>query len=138
MGRGDAGRHPRLDRREVFGRQRAGQVEVVVEAVVDGRADAQLRAREELEHGLGHDVRGGVAHGVDRGVRARVEQLVGRAAFGRLERLLDLDYRFVAHDLPPLETRNPSSMQDEGPMPPAVPPAFASPAGAGRALSWPR
>ncbi len=96
---GDAGRHPLLDGREVLRRQRARQVEVVVEAVVDRRADAELRAGEELEHGLGHDVGGGVAHGVERGVRSRVEQLVGRASFGRLERLLDLDCLLVAHSL---------------------------------------
>ncbi len=40
----DALGHPRLDGLEVLGRERAGHVEVVVEAVVDGRPDAKLGA----------------------------------------------------------------------------------------------
>ncbi len=32
------------------------QIEVVVEAVIDGRADAQLGSRKQFQHGLGHDV----------------------------------------------------------------------------------
>ena len=59
---GDALAHPRLDRREVVGRQRARQQEVVVEAVGDGRPDAELRAREQVQDRLGHDVGGAVAH----------------------------------------------------------------------------
>ena len=35
----------------------ARQDEVVVEAVVDRRAEAELRARADLEHGLGQHVR---------------------------------------------------------------------------------
>ncbi len=40
---------------------RVGQLEVVVEAVGDGRADCVTRARPEPEHRLGHDVRRRVA-----------------------------------------------------------------------------
>ena len=39
-----------------------GSSEVVVEAVVDGRADPELRAREQVQDRLGHDVGGRVAH----------------------------------------------------------------------------
>ena len=58
-------------------------VEVVVEAVGDGRADAELGVGSQLLHGLGEDVRGGVADdaaavvGV-RGDRLDVDVDVGR------------------------------------------------------------
>ena len=67
------------------GRQRPRQLEVVVEAVLDGRTDAQLRAGEQVHHRLGHDVRRRVAHRVEGIARAGVEQLLGRAALGRHE-----------------------------------------------------
>ena len=44
------------------GRQRPRQVVVVVEAIPDGRTDAELRVREDLEHRRGHHVRGAVPH----------------------------------------------------------------------------
>ena len=56
--------HLLLDGLEVLGRERLLDVEVVVEAVLDRRADAQLGLGEELLHGLRHDVRGGVAQDV--------------------------------------------------------------------------
>ena len=68
-----------------------GSSEVVVEAVVDGRPDAELGAREQVQDRLGHDVRGRVAHRVELAAGAGVEQLVGRAALGRLEADLRLD-----------------------------------------------
>ena len=51
--------HARLDALEVLvGEVRAaGQLEVVVEAVLHRRADGELGAGPELEDGLGHDVR---------------------------------------------------------------------------------
>jgi len=49
--------HLPLDLREVLLGQRLGQDEVVVEAVGDGRAEAQRRPRAELQHGLGQHVR---------------------------------------------------------------------------------
>ena len=55
--RGDAHLHPLLDRCEVIRRQRARKPEVVVEATLDGRADAELRVGEEPEHRLCHHVR---------------------------------------------------------------------------------
>ena len=63
---GDDLAHARLDRLEVLGRERPGHVEVVVEAVLDGGADGDLRHREELDHRLGHDVRGRVPQDVER------------------------------------------------------------------------
>ena len=59
---GDALAHPRLDGRQVVRGQRPRQLEVVVEAVVDDRPDAELRAGEQVEDRLGQDVRGRVAH----------------------------------------------------------------------------
>jgi hypothetical protein len=67
--------HLLLDRLQVGGGQRSRQVEVVVEAVADGRTDAQLRVGEDLEHGRGHDVRGRMAHRVQRVMGARIQQL---------------------------------------------------------------
>lgn len=77
--------HPLLDRPEVFGLERSRQLEVVVEAVRDRWPDSELRAREEVENRLGHDVRCRMAHGVERVARFRVEQLLGRSARGRFE-----------------------------------------------------
>ena len=54
--------HLRLDLLEVGGRQRSRQIEVVVEAVLDGRTDAELRVGEDVEHRGRHHVRRTVAH----------------------------------------------------------------------------
>lgn len=56
--------HLLLDGLEVIGGEGLRDVEVVVEAVPDRRADAQLGLGEELLHGLRHDVRGRVAQDV--------------------------------------------------------------------------
>ena len=128
-------RHALLDRGQIVDRQRPGQLEVVVEAVLDGRADAQLRARKEVHDRLGHDVRRRVAHRVERVAGAGVEQLVGRLALGRLERELFLFlilfviffvFVLVGHPGTSGESKDLSSnRQDERLRPPAVPPAFA-------------
>ena len=110
---GDALGHARLDRGKVARRQRSRQLEVVVEAVGDRRPDPELRAREEIEHRLGHDVRGRVAHRVEVAVRARVEELLRGASFrslqadliGRLDRCVGL---FVGHRGPLLENQDTS------------------------------
>jgi hypothetical protein len=64
--------HPLLDLREVVRREGLVAGEVVIEAVLDGRADRDLRPGEQLLHRLGHHVAGVVAQGVerDRGCRA--------------------------------------------------------------------
>ncbi len=56
--------HPGLDLLEVLGLERLGHVEVVVEAVGDGRPDAEPRVGVELLHRLRHHVRGRVAQDV--------------------------------------------------------------------------
>ena len=66
------------------GRQRPRQQEVVVEPVVDDRADAELRAREQVQDGLGQDVGGAVAHRPELAGRAVVHELVGVAPLGRV------------------------------------------------------
>jgi hypothetical protein len=53
--------HLLLEGGEVLGRERPLGIEVVVEAVLDRRADAQPGAGEQLLHGLREDVRGRVA-----------------------------------------------------------------------------
>ena len=60
---GDDLAHAGLDALEVVVGERlaVGQVEVVVEAVLDGRADGERGPRVEAEHGLGEQVGGGVA-----------------------------------------------------------------------------
>ncbi|MDF2806871.1 MAG: uncharacterized protein K0S43_1817 [Cellulosimicrobium sp.] len=52
--------HRLVEGLEVLGRERGLDVEVVVEAVRDGRADAQLRVGVDLLDGLGEHVRGRV------------------------------------------------------------------------------
>jgi hypothetical protein len=61
--------HLGLERREVLGRERLRDLEVVVEAVVDGRAEADLRVGAQAAHGRGERVRARVAqHGERLGV----------------------------------------------------------------------
>ena len=130
---GDALAHPRLDDRQVVRGQRARQEQVVVEAVVDDRADAELGAREQVHDGLGEDVRGRMAHRAELAARAVVHQLGRRAALGRVEADLDrLLHRrravlFLAHrsDLFSRITKPLVHRQDER-LPLAVPPAFAT------------
>ena len=62
--------HLPLDLLQVFGRKRLGHVKVVVEAVVNGWADRQLRVGEEAQHRLRQDVRHAVA--VDRSGLVRI------------------------------------------------------------------
>ena len=87
---GDGSAHGGLDGGQIVGRERARQQEVVVEAVVDRRADPELRAREEPQHRLGHHVRGGMAHRIQVRVCAGVEQLVDGSALHGIEELLGL------------------------------------------------
>ena len=54
-----------LDRREVLGRERALVREVVVEAVLDHRADRHLRVGKQLLHRIGEQVRRRVAEDVE-------------------------------------------------------------------------
>ncbi len=75
----------------------SGGVELVVEAVLDRRADAELGLGEDVLHGLGHDVRRGVAqHHQAVGVAGQ-HRLDGRAL---THRLVEVDQRTVdtGHD----------------------------------------
>ncbi len=76
-----------------------GEQEVVVEAVGDDRADPELRAGEQVHHGLGQDVRRAVAHRAELAGGAVVHELAGAPAFGRLGHLLDFDRCVVAHHI---------------------------------------
>ncbi|MCY1308204.1 hypothetical protein D9M70_581930 [compost metagenome] len=58
--------HLLLDLREVVGREGLVAGEIVIEAVLDGRADGHLRAGEQLLHRLGQHVGGVVADGLQR------------------------------------------------------------------------
>ena len=66
------GAHPLLDHREIFGRQAARQIEIVVKAAGDDRADTEFHlvgaeplGLHLLPDRLGHDVGQGVAHEFD-------------------------------------------------------------------------
>ena len=73
--------HLLLDRLEIFGSEGVGDAEVVVEAVGDRRADAEVRLRADALHGLGEHVRGRVTQ--DRQtVGARHEHGLDRVALG--------------------------------------------------------
>ena len=63
---GDDLAHPLFDRREVFRRERLVAEEVVVEAVLDHRADGDLRSGPERLHGFGENVRRVVADQFER------------------------------------------------------------------------
>ncbi len=69
-------RHLLLDRGEVVGGERPLGQEVVVEAVLDRRPDAEQGAGEQLLHRLGHHVRGRVP---------QHRQAVGRVCANRLD-----------------------------------------------------
>ena len=62
-------------------------VEVVVEAVVDGRTDAELGVRVDLLHGLRHDVRGGVTEDVEAVGRGDLDSFDG-VGIGHRRRLV--------------------------------------------------
>ncbi len=53
--------HARLEPLEVFRRERRRAVEIVIEAVFDGRPDGGLRLRKEVLDGIGQHVRRGMA-----------------------------------------------------------------------------
>src|SRR6185437_15965402 len=67
--------HPGLDRLQVVRGERLVHVEVVVEAVLHRRPDAELGLREQLLHGLCHDVRRGVPQDVAAVVTGDVHRL---------------------------------------------------------------
>jgi hypothetical protein len=114
--RGHRGGHTLLDAPQILRRERARELEVVVEAALDGWADAQLGAREEIHHGLRHDVRRGVTHRVEGIAGERLEHLVGGALGGHHEvvlvvfRLRLAGSLLVIHGVASWESKNPSSI----------------------------
>ena len=66
---------------EVLLADRLGELEVVVEAVLDRRADGDLHARVEAPDGLGEQVRGRVAEDVE---RVGIVLVAGREDLDRL------------------------------------------------------
>ncbi len=82
--------HLLLDGREVLGRERPLGQEVVVEAVLDGRTDAEQRPGEQLLHGLGQHVRRRVAQHhqpVRRAERHRLDLVPGGDDVGQVAQL---------------------------------------------------
>lgn len=82
--------HPLLDGLEVIGVEGLLDVEVVVEAVLDRRADAELGLGVELLHGLRHDVRGGVAQDVQAVLAADRDRLDLVAVLDGVREVLEL------------------------------------------------
>ena len=85
--------HALLDRREILGRERLGAVEVVVEAVLDHRADRHLRVRPQRLHGLGQHMRRVVADEFERARIVAGDELEARVG---LDRVGEIDERAVA------------------------------------------
>ncbi len=89
--------HLLLDGGEVVGRERLLAGEVVIESVLDRRADGHLGAGEQLLHRLGQHVGGVVADGFQRGRIVAHDQLEVAAAFQRAVEVallaIDLDQR---------------------------------------------
>ena len=91
-----------LDLLEILLAQRLGEVEVVVEAVLDRRADRDLHARVEAAHRLGEQVRRRVAEHVERVGVARVarrQDLDRLAVLERQAQVLDVAVRADEHRL---------------------------------------
>ena len=124
---------------EVVGRQRPGQLEVVVEAVVDGRADARAscpgtgrgpprpgRARPSGASASSSPC-GAVRRGARRPSRARAPR--GRSSSARSASAAPPPRCPVPRSScsPPRESRNLSSIDRTRGFTPAVPPAFAQP-----------
>ena len=82
--------HLVLDAREIGLARRLGEVEVVVEAVLDGGPDRDLRPGPEPLHGLGHEVRGGVAQHGQRLVVADAQDAQVRAVGQRQAEIAQL------------------------------------------------
>lgn len=81
--------HLLLDGLEILGREGLLHVEVVVEAVPHRRADAQLGLGEQLLHGLGHHMRGGVAQDVEAVLGGDLDALDGLAVLDLVREVLE-------------------------------------------------
>ena len=65
---GDNLAHPFFNRFQVFGRQRPGEIEIVIEAVFNGRANRDLCSWELLQDSLRHDMGGRMPDAVEQRV----------------------------------------------------------------------
>ena len=71
---GDDTPHALLDIRQVFRRQGARQIKVIIKPVLDGWPDGQFSIREYLQDCLRHDMRRGVPHTLNRRIIDRFVQ----------------------------------------------------------------
>ena len=91
--------HALFDRREILGRERLVAEEVVVEAVLDHRANGDLRSRPKRLHGFGENVRRVVADQFERaGIVARdeLERSVAVDRISEVGKLAIADHRHSA------------------------------------------
>ena len=88
-------RRPCNRTRQSSAKQRAGQVEVIIEAILDGRADGELGVGEDFQHRPGHQVGGGVAHAGQIG-RFALSIVNGKRMRSVVDLVLFIDTR-VAH-----------------------------------------
>jgi len=96
---GDDLAHPLLDCREVLGRERLVAEEVVVEAVLDHRADGDLCSRPDGLHGFGQNMRRVVADELERARIVAGDELERRVAvdrIGEIGKLAVADHRHGA------------------------------------------
>ncbi len=89
--------HPCLDRLQVLGGESPADVEVVVEAVLDGRPDGIASTREQGEHRLRHDVGGRVAQDVAARVAVGSDHLHGSAVGQRGRQVAQLPIDLDGH-----------------------------------------
>ena len=117
--------HRRLDLLEIVRGEGAVELEIVIEAVLDRRADRQLRAGEQPFDRLSHQVRGAMA---DRG-KLVVARWHGTLRKSKQPRRTDRPRTgSIAHRAPGLRK------DEQPPRPSAVPPCFARRLAAARAL----
>ena len=86
--------HALLDRRKVLGRERLGAVEVVIEAVLDHRADGHLGLRPQRLHRVGEHMRRVVADELERARIVAGDEFEARVG---LDRVGEIDEFAVAH-----------------------------------------
>ena len=71
---GNDTRHALLDIGQVIRSERAGQLEIIVKTIFNGRPNSKLRVRKNLLHCLSHYMSRGVAHALDRRITDRFQQ----------------------------------------------------------------
>ena len=92
--------HALLDRRQVLRGEGPGHVEIVVETVLNGRAESDPRSREQLPHRRGQHMSRGVAQGIERLGRAGREDLHRRVRRNGAVQVPDLAVHLGGYRLP--------------------------------------